>query len=145
MQWLREIETCKVVGPDGYGYQTMWVHPRDAAHKGIRNGDIVKVFNDRGGVLAGVYVTERIMPGVISIDHGARYDPIVAGKLDRGGAINTITPRNTSSKNATGMVSGAFLADFQGVNVEEMRNRYPEAFNRPYHGASGLPYERVLV
>ena len=30
MQWLREIETCKIVGPDGYGYQTMWINPKDA-------------------------------------------------------------------------------------------------------------------
>jgi len=63
MQWLREMETCKIIDLDGYGYQTMWVHPRDASRKGIRHGDIVKVFNERGGVLAGVYVTERIMPG----------------------------------------------------------------------------------
>jgi trimethylamine-N-oxide reductase (cytochrome c) len=39
--------------------------------------------NERGEVLAGAYVTERIMPGVISIDHGAKYDPIVPGELDR--------------------------------------------------------------
>ena len=37
-------------------------------------------------------VTERIMPGVISTDHGAKYDPIVPGELDRGGVINTIVP-----------------------------------------------------
>jgi len=145
MEWLRELRTCKTIGPDGYGYQTIWVHPRDAARKGVGDGDIVRIHNERGGVLAGVYVTERIMPGVISIDHGARYDPIVAGELDRGGAINTITPRNTSSKNATGMVSGAFLADFERVNLDQMRNQYPEAFNRPYHAASGLRYERILA
>jgi molybdopterin guanine dinucleotide-containing S/N-oxide reductase-like protein len=145
MQWLREMKTCKIIGPDGYGYQTMWVHPQDAARKGVGNGDIVKVLNERGGVLAGVYVTERIMPGVISIDHGARYDPIVAGELDRGGAINTITPRNTSSKNATGMVSGGFLADFERVDLDKLRNQYPEAFNRPYDAASGLRYERILA
>jgi trimethylamine-N-oxide reductase (cytochrome c) len=145
MQWLREIETCKIIGPDGYRYQPMWVHPRDAARKGIHNGDIVKVFNERGGVLAGAYVTERVMPGVISIDHGARYDPIVAGQLDRGGAINTITPRNTTSKNATGMVSGAFLVDFERVDLNQLRNQYLEAFNRPYDAASGLRYERILA
>lgn len=145
MQWLREIETCKIIGPDGYGYQIVWVHPQDADRKGIGNGDIVKVFNERGSVLAGVYVTERIMPGVISIDHGARYDPIVTGELDRGGAINTITPRNTSSKNATGMVSGGFLADLERVDLDKLRNQYPEAFSRPYDAASGLRYERILA
>lgn len=31
MHWLRERETCKTIGPDGSNYQTMLVHPRDAA------------------------------------------------------------------------------------------------------------------
>jgi anaerobic selenocysteine-containing dehydrogenase len=144
IQWLREIRTCKIVGPDGYAYQTMWLNPHDAEKKGINDGDIVKIFNDRGGVLAGAMITERLMPGVVYIDHGARYDPIVAGDLDRGGAINTITPRKTTSRNATGMVSGGFLVDVQSINVEELRERYPEAFNRPYNKASGLCSERIL-
>jgi anaerobic selenocysteine-containing dehydrogenase len=144
MQWLREIKTCKIIGPDGYGYQTMWLHPSEAARKGIKDGDVVNIFNERGGVLAGAYVTERIMPGVVYIDHGARYDAIVPGELDRGGAINVITPRNTQSKNATGMVSGGFLVDVERIDVEEWRKKYPEAFNRPYHSASGLRLERMM-
>ena len=53
---------------------------------------MVSIFNERGTVLAGAYVTERIMPGAVGIDHGAKYDPIVPGEIDRGGAINTIVP-----------------------------------------------------
>ena len=145
MQWLREIQTCKIVGPDGYAYQTAWIHPVDAEKKDIKTGDIVNVFNDRGGVLLGAYVTERVMPGVIYVDHGARYDPIVPGELDRGGAINTITPRKTTSKNATGMVSGGFLLDIERIDIEELRKQYPEAFNQPYHRSSGLTLERLLA
>ena len=144
MQWLREIKTCKIVGPDGYAYQTMWINPQDAAKKGIKDGDVVNIFNERGGVLAGAYVTERLMPGCVYIDHGARWDPIVTGELDRGGAINTITPRKTSSKNATGMVSGGFLVDVERANVDELSRKYPEAFNRPYDKASGLQYQRMI-
>jgi trimethylamine-N-oxide reductase (cytochrome c) len=145
MQWLREIETCKIIGPDGYAYQTAWIHPDDAEEKGVGHGEVMKIFNERGGVLAGAYVTERIMPGVIYIDHGARYDPIVPGELDRGGAINTITPRSTTSKNATGMVSGGFLIDVEPVDLGQLRSKYPEAFSRPYHPGSGLTLERVLA
>jgi molybdopterin guanine dinucleotide-containing S/N-oxide reductase-like protein len=144
MQWLREIETCKMVGPDGYAYQTAWIHPQDAAKKGIKHGDVVKVFNERGAVLVGAYVTERIMPGVFYVDHGARWDPIVPGELDRGGAINTITPRNTTSKNATGMVSGGFLVDFERADLGELQRQYPEAFARPYDKSTGPTLERVL-
>jgi molybdopterin guanine dinucleotide-containing S/N-oxide reductase-like protein len=143
--WLREISTCKVKGPDGYQYEPLWMNPVDAQGRKIGQGDVVKVYNERGGVLGGAYVTERVMPGVVYMDHGARYDPIVPGELDRGGAINTITPHNTTSKNATGMVCSGFLVEVEKINLEELRGKYPEAFNRPYHPAAGLLLERALT
>ena len=103
------------------------------------------MFNERGGVLGGAYVTERIMPGSVYMDHGARYDPIVPGELDRGGAINTITPHNTTSKNATGMVCSGFLVEVEKTRLDELRAKYPEAFNRPYHQGAGLVLERLIV
>jgi anaerobic selenocysteine-containing dehydrogenase len=142
--WTREIPTCKVRGPDGYNYEPIWINPQDAAARGIENGDAIKMFNERGAVLGGAYVTERIMPGVVYMDHGARYDPIVPGELDRGGAINTITPHNTTSKNATGMVASAFLVEVGRVNLDDLRKKYPEAFKRPYHPNAGLRLEGVL-
>ena len=33
------------------------------------------------------------MPGVVYMDHGARVDWIIPGKVDRGGAINLISSR----------------------------------------------------
>lgn len=96
-------------------------------------------------MLGGAYVTERLMPGVVYMDHGARYDPIVPGELDRGGAINTITPHNTTSKNATGMAVSGFLVEVEAVNIEALRKQYPEAFKRAYHPSVGLSMERVMV
>ena len=143
--WTREAPTCKVIGPDGYKYEPLWINPSDAVARNIDNGDIVKIYNERGSVLGGAYVTERIMPGVVYIDHGARYDPIIPGELDRGGAINTITPHNITSKNATGMVVSAFLVEVEGANMEDLRKKYPEAFKRPYHPGAGLRLERVIA
>ena len=73
------------------------------------------------------------------------YDPIVPGELDRGGAINTITPRMRTSKNATGMATSGFLVQVEGVDLGELAEKYPEAFNRPYHAAAGLRMERILA
>ncbi len=143
--WLREIPTCKVKGADGYLYEPLWIHPSDAEKRGIVHRDVVTVFNERGGVLGGAYVTERIMPGSVYMDHGARYDPIVPGELDRGGAINTITPHNTTSKNATGMVASGFLVEVEKTRLDELREKYPEAFSRPYHNGAGLVVERMIV
>jgi trimethylamine-N-oxide reductase (cytochrome c) len=144
LSWLHEIPVCKVKGPDGYLYEPVWIHTSEAKKRGIDHGEIVNVFNERGGVLCGAYVTERITPGVAYVDHGARYDPIVPGELDRGGAINTITPHNITSKNAAGMVTNAFLVEVEKVDLDELSKKYPEAFSRPYHAAAGLRLERVL-
>jgi len=138
ISWIREIQTCKVRGLDEYSYEPLWIHPHDAAIRGIDNGDVVKIYNERGGVLGGAYITERIMPGVVYMDHGARYDPIIPGELDRGGAINTITPHNITSKNSTGMVVSGFLVEVEGVNTEELKKKYPEAFRRTYNKDVGL-------
>jgi predicted molibdopterin-dependent oxidoreductase YjgC len=143
--WTREAPTCKVKRPDGYKYEPLWINPADVAVRNIDNGDIVKIYNERDIVLGGAYVTERIMPRVVYMGHGARYDPIVPRKLDRGGAINTITPHNITSKNATMMVVSGFLVEVEGVNIKDLRKKYREAFERPYHPGAGLRMERVLV
>jgi predicted molibdopterin-dependent oxidoreductase YjgC len=145
INWFHEIRTSKVRGADGYLYEPVWLHPAEAEARGIKDGDIVKVFNERGSVLGGARVWERIMPSVVYMDHGARYDPIVPGVLDRGGAINTITPKNLMSKNATGMATSGYLVEVERVDIESLREQYPEVFARPYDRASGLCMERVLA
>jgi len=142
--WTREAPTCKVKGPDGYMYEPLWINTSDAAKRGIKSGDIVKTYNERGAVLGGAYVTERIMPGVIYQDHGARVDSIIPGELDRGGAINLITPEKITSKNCGGMVCSGFLAEIEKVTMaqmEEWEREYPEAFEKGYDPASGLRFD----
>jgi len=144
ISWLREIGTCKVRGADGYQYQPVWINPADADSRGIRNGDIVKVLNERGAVLCGAYVTQRIRPGVVSVDHGAKYDPIIPGELDRGGAINAITPRNTTSKYACGMVVSGFLVEIERVDLDQLRRAFPDAFARHFDPAAGPCLESFM-
>lgn len=57
------------------GREPIQIHPDDAASRGISNGDVVRVFNDRGATLAGAIVTDRIRPGVAVLPTGAWYDP----------------------------------------------------------------------
>jgi trimethylamine-N-oxide reductase (cytochrome c) len=142
--WTREAPTCKVTGPDGYKYEPVWINPKDAAKRDIKDGDIVKVFNERGIVLCGARVWERVMPGVVYVDHGARHDPIIPHKVDRGGAINTIAPIGISSKNAVGEATSGYLVDVQKASGKEWdtwRREYPEAFTRQYDPAAGLRFD----
>ncbi|HHV63613.1 MAG TPA: molybdopterin-dependent oxidoreductase [Peptococcaceae bacterium] len=145
ISWLREIQTCKVKGPDGYLYEPVWINPVDAEKLGIAHGDIVKVYNDRGWVLGGAYVTQRIIPGTIYQDHGARLDPIVPGESDRGGVNNLICPHNTTSKNCAGEVTSGFLVGVEKVDVTELAKKYPEAFKRKFDPGAGHIFENWVV
>jgi anaerobic selenocysteine-containing dehydrogenase len=146
--WTRECPTCKVKGWDGYLYEPLWINTKDAEARGIENGDIVKVYNERGIVLGGAYVSERVTSGSVSMDHGARYDAILPGEIDRGGAINTITPHNTTSKNATGMAVSSFLVEVEKVTEAQMgewKAKYPAAFERKYDPAAGIRFDAWIV
>ena len=137
ISWLREIETCKVVGPDGYKYEPIWVNPIDAQKLGLADGDVAELYNERGGVLGGVRVTERIMPGTVYQDHGARLDPIT-DRLDRGGANNLIAPHTCAQKHTSAEVTSGYLVGLKKVDVFELAERYPEAFSRSYDPDQGV-------
>ncbi len=84
------------------------------------------------------------MPEVISTDHGPKYDPIVPGEVDRRGAINTIVMHKVTSKNAAGMATCGFLAEIERVDLDELRRKYPEAFDRPFHQCAGTGVDAFL-
>jgi anaerobic dimethyl sulfoxide reductase subunit A len=82
--WLRELDN-----------HAIWINPKDAEAREILNGDMVRVFNDRGELLITARVTERIMPGVVDIPYGAWYDPDENG-IDKGGSPNILTSEKYS-------------------------------------------------
>jgi biotin/methionine sulfoxide reductase len=57
------------------GREPIRMHPRDAQRRGLTDGDVVRVFNDRGSCLAGVVVDDRLRHGVVQLSTGAWYDP----------------------------------------------------------------------
>ena len=84
---------------------SVWINPIDAKPRNIKEHDPVKVFNDRGAISLPAKVTERIMPGVVSIYQGAWYDPDPSG-LDRGGCANVLTRSEHSPGGACCFNSG---------------------------------------
>ena len=146
--WSREVETMKIRAKDGYQYEPMWINPVTAAERGIKHGDIVKLYNERGTVLFAAYLTERLIPGAVSVDHGSRFDPIDAAWLDRGGAINLITPHANISRHATGMVVSGFLVQCEKVTDEEMeewKSKYPDAFSRTIDKGCGACLDGWMI
>ncbi|CAM3653633.1 biotin transporter BioY [Rouxiella silvae] len=81
--------------------EPLWLHPHDAAARGIIEGSVVKVFNHRGAILAGVHLSEDVRPGVVQMATGAWYDPQDPqknGSLDKHGNPNVLTEDSGSSR-----------------------------------------------
>jgi anaerobic dimethyl sulfoxide reductase subunit A len=79
--------------------QTAWINSGDASNLGIRHGDTVEIWNDRGKVRVKAKVTPRIMPGVIALPQGAWYNPggkWFNSKIEHTGSITAAEVGNTS-------------------------------------------------
>jgi biotin/methionine sulfoxide reductase len=57
------------------GREPMTMHPKDAEERGITEGSIVRIFNERGACLAGVVFSDQMRREVIQLATGAWYDP----------------------------------------------------------------------
>lgn len=87
--WLQEVQT-----------QKLWINPLDAQQRGIRQGDSVRIHNDRGISVIAAEVTPRIIPGVVAMQAGAWWQPDAQG-VDRGGCANVL-----SSSRITALAKG---------------------------------------
>jgi biotin/methionine sulfoxide reductase len=58
------------------GREPVRLHPADAAARGIDDGDIVRLFNERGSCLAGAVLSDVVRSGVAQLSTGAWYDPL---------------------------------------------------------------------
>lgn len=75
--------------------QEVWINPIDAKKRNIKDGDMLKVWNDRGELRVPAKVTERIIPGVVAMGQGSWYAPDRKG-IDRGACMNTLTTQRPS-------------------------------------------------
>ena len=75
------------------GREPVLIHPDDAAVRGIADGDVVELFNDRGRCLAGARVTDGVAKGCLFLWTGAWWDPDddAPQRRDRHGNPNALT------------------------------------------------------
>ena len=95
------------------------INPIDAENRGLKNGDIVKLFNDRGACLAGVIIQKKVMPGVAQISTGAWYDPQYPTKpnsICKHGNPNILTPDKGTSKLGQGPIAHSCLIEIERFN-----------------------------
>jgi molybdopterin guanine dinucleotide-containing S/N-oxide reductase-like protein len=101
---------------DGYYYWIVRLSTKDAEMRGIRQDDLVKVFNDRGAVLCAAHITERLPQGTAqSPCSSATYDPIgePGNAIDRAGTINLLTSSRPIIKKSHSTASNSCLVQIE--------------------------------
>ncbi|MFU2047533.1 trimethylamine-N-oxide reductase TorA [Avibacterium gallinarum] len=112
------------------------IHKDDAATRGIVDGDIVRIYNQRGQVLAGAVVTDGIIKGTVALHEGAWYDPADLGQSDKplckNGCPNVLTRDEGTSKLAQGNSPNTCI-----VQVEKFTGEAPAVtvFKQPKQSA----------
>ena len=96
------------------------INTEDAKELGIKQGDLVRVYNARGEILAGANVNDDIMRGVVQIFEGAWYDPNAEG-LCKNGNPNVLTIDLPTSELANGNIAHTAL-----VNIELYKHKAGE-------------------
>jgi biotin/methionine sulfoxide reductase len=98
------------------GREPVRIHPQDAAARGIKDGDIVRFYNDRGACLAGAVLSEALRPGVVQLSTGAWYDPAdpaVDKPLCVHGNPNVLTRDAGTSRLAQGCTGQLSLVEIE--------------------------------
>jgi len=85
------------------------MHPVDAASRGIKDGDAVRVTNSHGEGIITARLSTKIMPGVVSLPEGIWVSLDEKG-VDRNGSANMFT--------STEGTRPAIANIMHGMNVE---------------------------
>jgi biotin/methionine sulfoxide reductase len=99
------------------GREPVRVNPADAAARSIADGDVVRLFNDRGACLAGAVLSAAVAPGVVELATGAWYDPDPDGMCKHGNP-NVLTRDKGTSQLAQGPSSHTCLVELERFEGE---------------------------
>ncbi|MBT6273376.1 MAG: molybdopterin-dependent oxidoreductase, partial [Chromatiales bacterium] len=103
------------------GRQPVTIHPDDARVRGIEDGNLVRIYNNRGACLAGARVSEDIRPGVVRLSTGAWFDPSDLGNpgaLEKHGNPNVLTLDQGASSLSQGCIAQTCLVDMERYDGE---------------------------
>jgi biotin/methionine sulfoxide reductase len=92
------------------------LNPADAAARGIATGDLVRVFNDRGSMMAAAVVDEALRESVAQISTGAWFDPLEPGRIgsiDKHGNPNVLTLDKGTSRLAQAPSANSCLVEVE--------------------------------
>jgi biotin/methionine sulfoxide reductase len=121
------------------GREPVRLHPDDAAARGVRAGEVVRVWNDRGSCLAGAVLSDDVRRGVVQLSTGAWFDPSSELATCAHGNPNVLTADRGTSRLAQGCTGQHALVEVEPVTaaVPPVRAFEPPRF--AVRTAVGLP------
>lgn len=105
------------------GREVARLNPQDAARLGIAAGDTIRLWNDRGGVLAVAAPSAAVRPGVIQLATGSWYAPVDLPGLGPH-CVNGNPNAVTSDIGASGLSQGS-AGQLALVSVERLPDAPP--------------------
>ncbi len=111
---------------DGQYYWNVLLCPEDADRRGIKKGDLVKVFNDRGAVICAADISELVATGVAkSHEASGRFEMLeVQGEtIEIGGSLNILTPERPQSVKTHSMSPNSTLVQVEKYQHAEALKR----------------------
>ena len=127
--WMNEVKDNRVLKEDGNYYWIMRMNTKDAARRGIGDGDLVRAFNDRGSVILAAQVTERVPPGTVhSYESCADYTPLgePGHSPDIAGCVNILTPKRHITPTSIGMANNSCLVEIERWQRSGLSRRRPQ-------------------
>ncbi|PIF04009.1 MAG: biotin sulfoxide reductase [Arcobacter sp.] len=108
--WIQDVYKIQ-------GREPMMISVEDAKKYDIKDGEIVELYNDRGAILVGAVVTDKIRPGVISVEEGSWYSP--ENPMDDNSRCNSGQPNVLTSNVPTSQMASATTANSVLVAVRK--------------------------
>ena len=113
---VRKIENIQ-------GRQHVLISKEDAKKRGVKHGDLVEIYNDRGATIAGANVTDDIMPGVLILEEGSWLQLDSKGRCNNG-SINMITSTELSSELSQATTANTCLASLRKCTDAEKHTAF---------------------
>jgi len=121
---LRDIRDHRVL-VDGYHYRVARLSRVDAEQRGIRNDDLIRLWNDRGSVVCAAQVTDRVRPGVVHTRQASsEYKPTgePGRSTDLAGCVNMLCSKEPQSKQTSSMApNGARIQVEKWTGTDDWR------------------------
>jgi biotin/methionine sulfoxide reductase len=100
------------------GREPLTLSRADADARGLKDGEVVRVFNARGACLAALRVSDDIRPGVAKLSTGAWFDPTHwgasgPGNLEKHGNPNVLTLDIGASSLSQGCIAQTCLVQVE--------------------------------